>query len=39
LHFGIPPGTSIDRLEVRWPDGRSETRAVGAGEDFIELRQ
>ncbi len=37
LHFGIPPGTSIDRLEVRWPDGRSETRAVGAGEDFVEL--
>lgn len=38
LHFGIPPGTSIRRLEVRWPDGRRETRAVGAGEDFIELR-
>ena len=39
LHFGIPPGVSIDRLQVRWPDGRRETRAVGAGEDFIELRQ
>ncbi len=39
LHFGVPTGTSIDRLEVRWPDGRRETRAVAAGEDFIELRR
>jgi len=38
LRFGIPPGTSIDRLEVRWPDGRTETRAVGACENFIELQ-
>jgi hypothetical protein len=39
LHFGIPPGVSIDRLEVRWPDGRSATRAVGTGESVIELRR
>lgn len=25
LRFGIPADTSVDRLEVRWPDGRSET--------------
>ncbi len=24
-HFGIGAGTSIDKIEVRWPSGRSET--------------
>ncbi len=39
LHFGIPRGTVIEELLVRWPDGRTETRVVAAGEDFVELRR
>ena len=23
LHFGVPAGASLERLEVRWPDGRT----------------
>ena len=39
LHFGIPAGTFIERLVVRWPDGTEETRALTADEDFVELRR
>lgn len=39
LHFGIAEGAAIERLEVRWPGGRRETRAVAAGETLIELHR
>ena len=38
LHFGIPAGTTIERLAVRWPDGLSETVVLSGVEGFIELR-
>lgn len=38
LHFGIPAGGGIERLEVRWPDGRTQTRAVLPGEGTIVLK-
>jgi hypothetical protein len=28
LHFGLGPATKIDRLEIKWPGGASETVAV-----------
>lgn len=39
LHFGIPSGAAVERLEIRWPGGRNETRSVAAGESLIELRR
>jgi hypothetical protein len=39
LHFGVPSGSAIERLEVRWPDGRAETRAVLPGETTIVLER
>jgi hypothetical protein len=32
IHLGLGPATRVDRLEVRWPSGRTETRTdVPAG--------
>jgi hypothetical protein len=28
LHFGLGASTSVDKLEIKWPDGTSETVAV-----------
>jgi hypothetical protein len=39
LHFGIPPGSAIERLEVRWSDGREETRPVRPDERTIALER
>ena len=25
FHFGLGPVTAVDRIEVRWPDGESDT--------------
>jgi hypothetical protein len=25
VHFGLPEGASLERLEVRWPDGATST--------------
>ena len=37
LHYGIPHGSTVERLLIRWPDGEQEERDVGADENFIEL--
>jgi len=34
LHFGLGPVTRLDRIEVRWPDGRKESFAT----DRVDLR-
>ena len=34
-HFGLGAATRIDKLEVRWPDGRTETVAAPARRDMI----
>ena len=34
-HFGLGTATRIDKLEVRWPDGRTETVAAPAKLDMI----
>jgi hypothetical protein len=28
LHFGLGASTAVDKLEIRWPDGMSETVTV-----------
>lgn len=38
-HFGLGSATTVDRIEVRWPSGESETiRAVGANQ-LITIQQ
>ncbi len=38
LHFGVPARGAVERLEVRWPDARTETRTVLPGQNAIELK-
>ena len=37
LHFGLGEVSAIDRLEVRWPDGSSETFSVKQVDQFVVL--
>ena len=30
VHFGLAQATTIDRLEVRWPNGQMETVRISA---------
>ena len=39
LHFGLGAATKIDKLEIQWPDGSTETVAVSAVDKLITLTQ
>jgi hypothetical protein len=39
LHFGLGAATKIDKLEIQWPDGSTETVAVGAVDKLITITQ
>jgi hypothetical protein len=39
LHFGLGSATTIDRLEVNWPNGQKETFPVTAINNLITLKQ
>ena len=39
LHFGLGNLTSADRLEVRWPNGQTETFPVSAVNSIVSLKQ
>ena len=30
LHFGLGAATAVDKLEIKWPDGSTQTIAVPA---------
>jgi hypothetical protein len=37
LHFGLGAAATIDKLEVKWPDGTLETISVGACDRVITI--
>ena len=39
VHFGLGKATKIDKLEIRWPDGKQETISVSAVDQFITITQ
>jgi enediyne biosynthesis protein E4 len=39
LHFGLGAATGIDRLEVRWPNGREESWTALAIDKFHTLKE
>lgn len=39
VHFGLGSGANVDRLEVKWPDGKQETFAVDAVNRVVTLKQ
>lgn len=39
VHFGLGTATKVDRLEVRWPSGRTEQRRDVAADQFLTLRE
>ena len=39
VHFGVGEARTIDRIEVRWPDGSAEVFPGGAADRFITLRR
>jgi hypothetical protein len=39
LHFGLGAATKVDKLEIKWPDGSSETIAVSGIDRLITITQ
>jgi hypothetical protein len=39
VHFGLGAATSVDRLEVRWANGKSEQYAVKEINRFLTIEQ
>jgi hypothetical protein len=39
VHFGLGPAARVDRLEVRWPDGMTETFPGVLADQIVTLRQ
>jgi enediyne biosynthesis protein E4 len=39
LHFGLGPATQVEKIEVRWPDGSTETVKDIPGDRQIVIRQ
>ena len=39
LHFGLGTATRIDRLEMRWPNGREETWTASAIDRIVTLKE
>jgi predicted nucleotidyltransferase len=37
-HFGLPDGTVVERIEVRWPDGPTESFAPATGPAVLLVR-
>jgi hypothetical protein len=39
VHFGLAGATTVDRLEVRWPNGRVEEWTNLAADRFLTLKE
>jgi hypothetical protein len=39
LHFGLGDAAKIDKVEVRWPDGSSQSFEGVAADKFYRLKQ
>ena len=39
LHFGLGAATKVDKLEIQWPDGSTETVDVATVDKTITLTQ
>jgi hypothetical protein len=39
LHFGLGSSVEVDRIEVRWPNGRSESFPGGSVDRFLTLTE
>ena len=39
LHFGLGPQTMVDRLEIRWPNGKTETVQNIAANQILTVRE
>ena len=39
VHFGLGAATKIDRLEVRWPNGKTEQHSIKAVDRIITIEQ
>jgi ASPIC and UnbV len=38
-HFGLGAATSIDKLEIMWPDGANEQVKVGAVDRIVTIEE
>jgi hypothetical protein len=39
LHFGLGRARRVDRLEIRWPDGTTETHCVLDADQYLTIQQ
>ena len=39
VHFGIGAATTVDRVEVRWPNGLEESWDHVAADQFVKLKE
>ena len=39
LHFGLGSSTTVDRIDVRWPSGNTESFPGGSADRFVNLTE
>ena len=39
VHFGLGAATKVDKLEVRWANGKTETYAISGVDQFVTIEQ
>jgi hypothetical protein len=39
VHVGLGPSTTVDRVSIRWPNGRVETTGALAADRFYVARE
>jgi hypothetical protein len=37
VHFGLGPSSKIERVEIRWPDGKKEDLAVSGVDRIVTV--
>jgi hypothetical protein len=39
LHFGLGDSTKVDKVEIRWPDGKQETVALPSVDRYFAIEE
>ena len=39
LHFGLGQATSVEKVEIRWPDGEKETVAIPGVDRYFAIEE
>ena len=39
MHFGLGEGTTVDKVEIRWPDGAKETYSLPSVDRYFAIEE